>query len=48
MVDEVQGTGGDNLYQIVALGQSTFWKKVKKKNAEWRWLDVGSASIESD
>ena len=38
MVDEKKGTGGNNEYQIVSLEASTFWKKVKEKNEEWKWL----------
>jgi len=37
MVDEIDGEGGENQYQLTELQQSTFWKKVKAKNEEWKW-----------
>jgi len=38
MVDEIEGSGGQNEYRIVELGRSSFWKKVKQKNEVWKWL----------
>lgn len=38
MVDEIEGSGGQNEYRIVGLEQSTFWKKVKEKNEASKWL----------
>lgn len=38
MVDEIEGEGGENKYEIVDLETSTFWKKVKEKNEEWKWV----------
>lgn len=48
MLDLKEGEGGQNQYEIVSIEQSSFWKKVRKRNEEWKWLDVGSAPIESD
>lgn len=38
MIDEFEGVGGENTYKLVNLADSTFWKKVKKKHEEWKWL----------
>ena len=37
MIDEIPGQGGTNYYEVVPLEKSTFWKKVKQKNEEWKW-----------
>lgn len=37
MIDEIEGEGGENKYEIVNLETSTFWKKVREKNEEWKW-----------
>ena len=38
MVDEIEGSGGDNSYEIVELDRSTFWQKVKSKGEQWKWI----------
>ena len=38
MVDEVPGTGGENQYCIVKLNESTFWRKVRERQGQWKWL----------
>ena len=48
MIDQRDGQGGENEYTIVEIDRSTFWQRVKEKDEEWKWLDVGSALIESD
>lgn len=37
MVDEIEGSGGQNEYRIVELGRSAFWRKVRQKGEEWKW-----------
>lgn len=37
MVDEIPGQGGDNIYKIVNLEQSTFFKNVKAKGEQCKW-----------
>lgn len=38
MVDEQKGKDGNNKYEIVSLDVSTFWRKVKQKSEEWKWV----------
>ena len=38
MIDEIRGKGCENKYEIVPLDVSTFWRKVKQKGEECKWL----------
>ena len=37
MVDQKEGEGGQNQYEIVPLEVSSFWRKVKEKGQDWKW-----------
>jgi len=37
MVDKIEGRDGGNIYQIVTLEKSTFWKEIKQKGEQWKW-----------
>lgn len=37
-IDVIEGENGENMYEIVLLGRSTFWQKVKDKEEVWKWL----------
>jgi len=38
MIDQQEGEGGENQYRLVELQQSVFWRKVKQKGEQWKWL----------
>jgi len=38
MFDQQEGQDGENEYTIVELDRSGFWKRVKEKGEEWKWL----------
>lgn len=38
MIDEDKAEGGGHVYRIVPLEESMFWRKVKKKGQQWKWL----------
>lgn len=37
-VDVIEGENGNNLYEIVPLERSTFWRRVREKQEVYRWL----------
>jgi hypothetical protein len=39
MIDELPGESGENRYRIVPLGESTFWRRVKQKGEQWKWVE---------
>lgn len=38
MVDVVEGSGGENQYEIVGLDRSKFWQRVRDRGESWKWL----------